>query len=72
MVPKELKACVIVNRLEAVSGFPKMVTYGLAATCNKVMPEAKTKNQRFTAVGFKASARNAAAAKLGLKAGRLM
>src|SRR5690606_29031476 len=43
VVPSELNACVKFSLLEAVSGLPKIVTYGFAATCNRVMPDAKTK-----------------------------
>src|ERR1700745_190958 len=41
-VPSELNACVRLSRLDAVSGFPKTVTYGLAATCRQVIPAANT------------------------------
>ena len=44
VVPKELNACVMFKRLDAVSGLPKIATYGLAATCKMVIPEANTNN----------------------------
>src|ERR1700743_725927 len=42
VVPKELNACVIFKRLEAVRGGPRTVTYGLAEVCSTVMPAART------------------------------
>ena len=42
VVPSELKACVSVRRAEADRAGPRMATYGLAATCRMVMPEAST------------------------------
>src|SRR5262245_66010481 len=42
-VPKELNACVSVRRLEAVACGPRIATYGFAATCSSVMPDARTK-----------------------------
>ncbi len=42
VVPSELKACVSVSRLDAVRAGPRIVTYGFAATCNSVIPDAST------------------------------
>jgi hypothetical protein len=39
-VPSELKACARFSRLEAVLSGPIFETYGLADTCNPVMPAA--------------------------------
>src|SRR3954447_6376859 len=41
-VPNELKACVRLRRLEAVSGGPSTETYGFAETCSAVIPAAST------------------------------
>src|ERR1035438_7461881 len=41
--PTELKACARVSRAGALSSGPRMVTYGLAAVCKAVTPEAITK-----------------------------
>ena len=42
-VPSELNACDKFNRLEAPISEPKAATYGLAATCNMVIPPASVK-----------------------------
>src|SRR5450432_232530 len=44
VVPRELKACVRLSRLDAVSAGPRMATYGLADVCKTVMPAARTIN----------------------------
>ena len=41
VVPSEFSACVIVSRLDAVSGLPRIATNGFAATCSSVMPDAR-------------------------------
>src|SRR3954468_19802811 len=41
-VPNELNAWVKFNLLDAVSGLPSTETYGFAATCNTVIPAART------------------------------
>ena len=63
VVPKELKAWVRFNLLEAVSGGPKTATYGFAATCKAVIPAAKiikaprkSGNEAVLAAGMKSSA----------------
>ena len=43
-VPKELTPCAKVKRAGAVCGSPKIVTIGLADTCNITTPVAKTNN----------------------------
>ena len=52
VVPSELKAWVRVSRAEAYRAGPRMATYGLAATCKMVMPDASTnsapKNSPYT------------------------
>src|SRR5467141_3433366 len=44
VVPRELKACVRLKRLEAVCGLPNTATYGFAATWRMVMPVARMIN----------------------------
>src|SRR6476469_9218856 len=63
VVPRELKACVRFNRLEAVRGGPRIATYGLAEVCSTVMPAAstisalrKTGNEGMEAAGTNRSA----------------
>src|SRR6185312_9466855 len=63
VVPRELKPCVRLRRLDAVRGGPRTATYGLAEVCRMVIPAARTmravrnkENEGAMAAGTKSSA----------------
>ena len=46
VVPSEFRACVMVSRLDAVSGFPRIATNGFAATCKQRDPRRENEERQ--------------------------